>query len=226
MRSTTISRPTPSMIVAIVALVMALGGTSYAAVTFSGKSIKKRSMPADRIVSNALTGTQINERRLGTVPMASVAKFADQAKNAGSADSARTAETAKSAETAKIADTAKTANTATSADDAKALQGRTAGAFLANKVRLVTAQSAVTASGSSANVPVSCAADEKAIGGGGAWLTAGGNPSTLEAPLHVSMPIPATAGTDDMTGWRVVGRNLTGFDRVLHAYVSCVPKTA
>jgi hypothetical protein len=226
MRSISISRPTPSMIVAIVALVMALGGTSYAAATLSGKSIKKRSLPADRIVSNALTGSQINEKRLGIVPMSNVAKFADQAKNAGSADTARTAETAKSATTATTAETAKTADTAKSADDAKLLQGKPATAFMASQVRLVTAQSGVTPTNTSANVAASCTADEKAIGGGAAWLTAAGNPSTLEAPLHVSMPIPATAGTDTMTGWRAVGRNLTGFDRVLHVFVSCVPKTA
>src|SRR5690349_15785228 len=100
MRSTSISRPTPSMIVAIVALVMALGGTSYAAATLSGKSIKKRSVPADRIVSNALTGSQINEGRLGIVPLSNLAKFADQAKAADTAKSAMSAGTAKSADTA------------------------------------------------------------------------------------------------------------------------------
>lgn len=220
MRTISVSRPTPAMIVALVAVILSLGGTSYAAVTMSGKQLKKRSVPADRIVGNALTGAQINEARLGIVPLANLAKSADQAKVAG------TAQTAQSATTAKSADSAKTADSAKSADDAKALQGRGPAAFMASQVRLVTAQSAPVATDTAADVSAACNPDEKAIGGGAAWQTAAGNVSTLHAPIQVSMPLPGTAGVDTMTGWRAVGRNLTGFNRVLHVYVTCVPKAA
>ncbi|MBJ7471728.1 MAG: hypothetical protein JHD16_10525, partial [Solirubrobacteraceae bacterium] len=39
-------RPTPSMAVAITALVVASTGTSYAAVSLSGKDLKRGSVPA------------------------------------------------------------------------------------------------------------------------------------------------------------------------------------
>lgn len=57
-------------VVSTLALVLALGGVSYAAVKISGKSIKDRSVGAAKIKKNSLTGTEINEAKLGKVPAA------------------------------------------------------------------------------------------------------------------------------------------------------------
>lgn len=73
------SRPSAGLVVAVIALVMALGGTGYAASSISGKLIKKRSVPADRIANNVLTGTQIDESRLAAVPTATEADHAKTA---------------------------------------------------------------------------------------------------------------------------------------------------
>jgi hypothetical protein len=55
--------------VAYVALLLALGtGSVYAADKISGKSLKKRSVPANRIKADALTGAEIDESSLGGVP--------------------------------------------------------------------------------------------------------------------------------------------------------------
>jgi len=203
-----IRRPSASMIVALVALFAALGGTGYAAATLSGRSIQKRSIPANRVVNNALGGGQIDESKLGPVPVA---------------QQALTAQTAASATHAAQADSA---DTATTAQDSQKLQGRDATAFLANRTRVVVAQATVPTGGSN-TVTASCAVNEKGIGGGGAWMIAGTeSPTELDAQLNSSFPLPSTGGTADITGWRVAGRNNAGANRDLRAYAICVPKTA
>jgi hypothetical protein len=82
-----IHRPTPALIVAIVALFMALGGTSYAALKVTGKNvanstltgidIKNKSLGPKEHKPDSLGGAQINEALLGTVPMAAKASDAD-----------------------------------------------------------------------------------------------------------------------------------------------------
>ena len=83
-------RPSPSMIVACIALVVALGGTGLAASLINGNRIQQNSLPGDRVKdaslagvkvkANTLSGAQINERGLGKVPSAATA---DVARNAG-----------------------------------------------------------------------------------------------------------------------------------------------
>jgi hypothetical protein len=73
-----IRRPSAAMVVALVALFAALGGTGYAAATLSGRSIQKHTIPANRVVDNALGGGQINESKLGPVPAAQQAMAAQQ----------------------------------------------------------------------------------------------------------------------------------------------------
>src|SRR5205085_8400520 len=70
-------------VVSTLALVLALGGVSYAAVKINGKSIKDRTVGAKKIKKNSLTGTEINELKLGKVPQAAIA---DNATNAGNAN--------------------------------------------------------------------------------------------------------------------------------------------
>src|SRR4051794_3799797 len=73
-------------VVSTLALVLALGGVSYAAVKINGKSIKDRTVTAKKIKKNALTGTEINEAKLGKVPLAGLAGKATNATHATDAD--------------------------------------------------------------------------------------------------------------------------------------------
>lgn len=77
--------PTPALVISILALFVALGGTSYAAVKLNGKNIKKGTVSGKALKKNTLTGTQIKESKLGKVPSASVADRALSAENAASA---------------------------------------------------------------------------------------------------------------------------------------------
>ncbi len=84
-------RPSPSMIVAMIALFVALGGSVYAAHghkiigskvkknTLPGNRVKKNSLPGNRVKKNSIGGTQIDEATLGTVPRANTAGSATSA---------------------------------------------------------------------------------------------------------------------------------------------------
>ncbi len=77
-------RPSPAMLVALLALLAAASGTALAAarLTDGDKLIKKGSLSGDRLRGHSVTGAQINLSRLGTVPAASHAVTAGAATNA------------------------------------------------------------------------------------------------------------------------------------------------
>jgi len=62
-------RPSPGLIVGMIALLVALGGTAYAA-QINGNSIMKQSIGGGKLKQQTLTGYQINVNKLGTVPTA------------------------------------------------------------------------------------------------------------------------------------------------------------
>jgi hypothetical protein len=91
-------RPSPALIVAIIALIAALTGTSYAAVklgknSVGTKQLKSKSVTTGKIANNAvtgvkvaagtLTGADINLSQLGTVPSASNAQTGQDANTVG-----------------------------------------------------------------------------------------------------------------------------------------------
>ena len=65
-------RPSPAMVVAVIALLAALAGTAYAAQTINGGAIKKQTIGGGKLKKDTLTGFQINNNKLGTVPFAQV----------------------------------------------------------------------------------------------------------------------------------------------------------
>jgi hypothetical protein len=124
------SRLTYANVVATLALFIALGGTSVAASNLiSGSKIKRDSIPGDRLKKHALTSTQVNVAKLGTVPAASHAAAADTAGRASSADTAANATHATTADAAGSATHATAADTAGHASDADTLGGLSAAAF-------------------------------------------------------------------------------------------------
>ena len=63
-------RPSPAMVVALIALIVALAGTAYAAQTINGGAIKKQTIGGGKLKQKTLTGFQINTNKLGVVPSA------------------------------------------------------------------------------------------------------------------------------------------------------------
>ncbi len=201
-----ISRPTPAFAIAFVALLCSLAGTTYAAAKISGKAIQKQTVPANRVVPNALTGAQINEGLLAQVP-SSV-----QADKATTADSATTAETA---------DKATTADSATNADNAAKFGGREPSAYLRSKpVARIGLKLAVPVN-SGVEQTASCLAGEVATGGGGAWYIAGTDTTVSAGTIATSAPLLDAQGAPN--AWRAEGKNTGGAPLDFRTWVVCVP---
>jgi hypothetical protein len=84
-------RPSASLVISLLALFVALGGVGYAASTINGASIKNRSIAGKKLKKDTVTGTEINEAKLGKVPAAAVADTAANAGHATKADGATAA---------------------------------------------------------------------------------------------------------------------------------------
>jgi hypothetical protein len=209
-------RPTPAFVLAIVALMVALGGSAVAAglVPNSVKSkhiangqVKKQDLAAssvrgDKVLDSSLTGVDLQDGSVGAADVQDGSLESTDVKDG-------------SLTGADVQD-----DSLTGAD----IQEGTLG-LMSNQVRYVSNTTANQPNGVGATISVNCPANEKAIGGGAAWLLPGTNsPTALEAPITASMPIPATAGVNDATGWTAAGRNLTTVDRQLRVYAICVPQ--
>jgi hypothetical protein len=110
-------RPSPAFVVSVLAIVLVLGGTVYAAKKVNGHSIVVKSIPGNRLKPHSvganrlkpgvlgkqftgpLTGADIDESSLGTVPSAVHAQSADTAASAIDADTALNAVNAIDAQT-------------------------------------------------------------------------------------------------------------------------------
>jgi hypothetical protein len=104
-------RPSPALIVAVVALVVAMAGTGYAAFklpsnSVGAKQLKKDAVTGAKVKQGSLEGSDIKLSTLGTVPFATKAGSAETAARATSADNAARANTAADADHAVRADSA------------------------------------------------------------------------------------------------------------------------
>jgi hypothetical protein len=113
--------PSPALVVSVLALFVALGGTVYAAQKLDGRAIKAKSLPGNRLKLRSvpanrlkpgvlraaglgqpggqITGAEIDELSLGQVPEAAHAESAEYAKTAGEAQTALNAVNAVNAST-------------------------------------------------------------------------------------------------------------------------------
>ena len=60
-------RPSPAMVVALLALFVALGGSSYAALTVTGRNVKNSSLTGRDVKNNSLTGRDVKNLSSGDV---------------------------------------------------------------------------------------------------------------------------------------------------------------
>ena len=86
-------RPSPAFVVAVLALLVAVGGTSYAAFNLpknsvGTKQIKNNAVTTSKIKNGAVTGSKVNLSTLGTVHSADAANSAAFANNANNAANA------------------------------------------------------------------------------------------------------------------------------------------
>ncbi|MGH2715431.1 MAG: hypothetical protein ACRDM7_16370 [Thermoleophilaceae bacterium] len=195
---TTIRRfqPTPAFVLAIIALVVAMSGTAVAVTAIAPNSVKSKHIVNGHVKTNDLAADSVRGPKVQDASL-----------------------TGADVQNGSLTGEDVTDDSLTGADVNEAtLQG-----LMASRVRMVISQSPAVQFG--AERVATCAANEKAIGGGAAWLLPGTNsPTQLEAPVTASMPEPAIPAADGATGWRGAGRNLSGVNRVLRVYAVCVPK--
>jgi hypothetical protein len=114
-------RPPAAMIVALIALFVALSGSSYAAVKIGARDIKRGAVGTRAIANDSIRSADIHNAAVSGVDVRD-----DSLTNADIDNATLSAQTAKSADTAARATTATsagTANSAKNADDADKLDG-------------------------------------------------------------------------------------------------------
>jgi hypothetical protein len=124
-------RPSPATIIALLAMFIAMGGTTYAVTKLPKRSVgslqlKKGAVHKENIARGAVTASKLGIP-LDSVGYAAKAGWAD---SAGKADRATLADKATSATTAGSAATAGSAGTAGTASNANTLNGRDSSYFL------------------------------------------------------------------------------------------------
>jgi hypothetical protein len=205
---TTIRRfqPTPAFVLALIALVVAMSGTAVAVTAIAPSSVKSKHIANGHVkvrdlAADAVRGPKVQDASLSGADLADESLAGADVQNGSLTGD-------------DVAD-----DSLTGADvNESTLQG-----VMASRVRMVVSQGAPVQFG--AERVASCAASEKAIGGGAAWIQPGTNsPTQLEAPVTASMPEPAIPAADGATGWRAAGRNLSGVDRAFRVYAVCVPR--
>jgi hypothetical protein len=135
-----IGRPSPALVVSTIALVVAMGGTGYAAFSLPNSSVGTKQLKngavttaklhngavtSNKIANGAITGSKVNLGTLGTVPNANRANTANSASNANNANHANTSDSATSASNAINANHANNADTATNANHANSADSAT-----------------------------------------------------------------------------------------------------
>ncbi len=215
-------RPSPALVVAVIALVVALGGTSYAAFSLPKNSVGEKQLkdgavsnpklrnlsvgPAKlkdgavstaKIANGAVTGAKVNLSTLGTVPTADHAKVADGANYAATAGSA-TPSGAAGGDLSGNYPAPKIANGAVRGPNLAPINVRTG--------------SVVIPTGNSGFVSASCAANERVIGVGTSWSAFG--PAMYTNYAHI-------VGN----GAQGRGNNLSGSDKtfIVEAYCLAAP---
>jgi hypothetical protein len=211
------------MLVALLALFAAFGGTSYAAAKISSKQIennsvrgidvKNRSLTRADLKANALGGAQVNESKLGKVPSAATADRAGSAQSADSVPSAQKAVNADTVKTAQAAVTVQSSTTATraaKAGETDKLGGQPLGAF----ARGITYEVDSTAlnSDDEKTISVPCPPGTNVIAGG----------ADVSGALNENIAMTDTTAIGD-SGWTAsaVEANPTGDNWRLRVEATC-----
>ena len=215
-----LSRPSPAMIVASVALLVALGGTSYAASQLSGADIRDGSLTGADVRSRSLTE---HDLKSGTLTGAAVRDGSLLAKDfrAGQLPAGPRGETGDAGPAGASGPQGPKGDTGFTGPVGRAgLQGPPGPQGIAGASAVQYEQSPVyeLPDGIQGFADVACPDGLVAVGGG---AFVGGD---LGATINSSYP-SAGDGTGELgvSGWTVVANNQTGASQQLQVYVVCLP---
>jgi hypothetical protein len=211
-----LGRPSPALIVATIALIVAMGGTSYAALSVPKNSvgtkqlkkgavttskIQQGSVTGTLIAKNTITGANINLSALGTVPTAT---------NAGHASSADTATNAANATNANHASNADNAASAAALGSVTYMFDPSAGPI---DVPACSDNPCTPGDQGTTGAVALCPAGLVAIGGGGETADVG-------VELAGSFPVEY-GGATEPNGWEVDADNWLQTMSTVDYYVEC-----
>lgn len=200
------TRPSPAMVVALIALFVSLSGAAYAALTVKPNSITSKYLKDGKavrnqdVVNDTLTGDKIQESTLAQVP------------SALKADSAGSAKTAGDAELLDHLDSADFLRAKATAADADRLDGLDSAAFMRSTVTKRESTTEEVNDGLISGGAASCEPGERAIAGGVAWTTT----PTTTMPMLESSPIT------NFSGWTVTVGNASGSLKKYRVIAICV----
>jgi len=195
MRKLTGRRPSPAMVVACIALLVALSGTGIAAVnalpsnSVGAPQLKSNAVITPKLAANAVTGVKVRNGSLqradfapGQIPAGPKGDKGDQG-----------------------------------IQGVQGLPG-VIGAVQVRQQDISIASLAPSQDGSynTDDVTQSCASDEKAISAGTGW-----NPDTDDRELFTVEVRPITNGSGQVTGYTAKGGNDSGFTSTFTLYVLC-----
>ena len=215
-----LSRPSPAMIVASVALLVALGGTSYAASQLSGADIKDSSLTGADIRNGSLTERDVKS---GTLTGAAIRDGSLQSKDfrAGQLPAGPRGETGDAGPAGSTGPPGPKGDTGfTGPVGEPGPQGPPGPQGVAGVSAVQYEQSPVyTLPDGIQGLGEAACPDGLVAVGGGAFVGGG-----LGATINSSYP-SAGDGTGALgdSGWTVVANNETGADEVLQVYVLCLP---
>lgn len=206
-------RPSHPVLVAYLALFVALGGSSYAAIRITGANVKNSSLTGLDVKNNSLTGTDIKNLRTADVTNGSLlaADFkAGQLPKGAKGDPGAPG----------------AGGGATGATGPTGPSGATGAQGVVGPAREVLAFSTNTSAVNQyREATASCGATEKAISGSGGWVQTATTSQTGFNYMTGVRPVPAAAGTDNATGYVAWGTSNNAAPRRLMTVAICVPKT-
>lgn len=214
-----IHRPSPSLVISLFALFIALGGIGYAATlpknSVGTAQIKDKAVVSTKLGSEAVTSAAIRSKAVG------LADIADQAVG-------QRALANEAVNSAKIATKAVGLNDiADKAVGSRAIADKAVSPAKLNvKYVAVSKFSGVIEKGQTGyrNVRVACPSNHRVIGGGGGWV----GPTTTD-PLQSasfitgSRPFPPSATGNTQNAWEVYGNDASPGSRRLMVTAICVP---
>jgi hypothetical protein len=204
MKCTRIIRQSPALVISVLALAVALGGTSYAAF-----EVPKNSVGTAQLKNHAVTGAKLKNNSITSGKLKNNSITSGKLKNNSVTGRKLAINTLPPVNTAKNADSAGFATNAGSASLAAVASALTSVTWV--ETTGLTSLSGTTTAGHAA-----CPSGNYAVGGGAQLPPRGG--------LTINSSYPATTGSSLLpTEWRVEVTNTTGSSATFDAYVDCVP---
>ena len=225
MRRFGLSRPSPALVISVIALIVAMGGTSYAAFRLPAGSvgtkqlatgavstakIKNGAVTGSKVAKNSITGANIIVGSLGNVPSATNAAHALVADTASNASHAINADNATNASHATNADNA-TSSASTAALGSVAYRFDTSAGPI--DVPACSDNPCTPDKVGTASIFATCPQGTVAIGGGGETFDSG-------VELSGSFPTTVGGGTQPNT-WQVDVVNFLQTPSKFDYYVVC-----